>query len=107
ESDIELYQKHLSQAPVPPSRRTANPISAEMQETLLRCLEKEPNMRPHSVQELRELLLTSPAACQWRMEDRMTWWGRFHAGQPGGPPQPEESEGRSDKPTVRIHFAEG
>jgi serine/threonine protein kinase len=107
DSDAELYQKHLNEQPVPPSRRTVNPISAEMQETILRCLEKEPNMRPHSVQELRELLLTSPVASQWSPDDRSAWWARFHAGQTSEQPQSELNRARSGESTARIHFAEG
>jgi len=104
DSDGDLYEKHRAEMPVPPSRRTLNPISAEMEETILRCLEKEPNLRPQSVQELRELLLTSPAAADWKLEERTAWWVRFRAGveNGGGEAQPTTP---TEEPTVRISAA--
>ena len=70
---LDLYEKHLTESPIKPSQRTANPISAELEETILRCLEKEPNLRPQSVGELRALLLTSPRASDWGPEARAAW----------------------------------
>ena len=35
-------------APIPPTQRTTNPISPEMEQLLLRCLDKEMNLRPPS-----------------------------------------------------------
>jgi serine/threonine protein kinase len=87
-SDLELYQKHASEPPVPPSKRTPNLISAELEETILRCLEKEPNLRPHSVAELREMLSTCPQAQEWGIAARTAWWARFHA--QGASPAPKQ-----------------
>jgi serine/threonine protein kinase len=73
-SDYELYEKHLKARPVPPSQRTQLTVSPELEETLLRALEKEPNLRPQSVAEMRELLLTSPCADSWNLAARTAWW---------------------------------
>ena len=73
---LDLYEKHLTESRIKPSQRTANPISAELEETILRCLEKEPNLRPQSVGELRALLLTSPRASDWGLEARAAWWAK-------------------------------
>src|ERR1051326_9583120 len=77
ENVLDLYEKHLTASPIKPSQRTANPISAELEETILRCLEKEPNLRPQSVGELRALLLTSPHAADWTLEARQGWWTEY------------------------------
>ena len=44
-SIFDLYEKHLTESPISPRQRTSNPISPELEETTLRCLEKEPNLR--------------------------------------------------------------
>jgi eukaryotic-like serine/threonine-protein kinase len=105
DSDLELYPKHQTELPQPPSQRSANPISAEMEETILRCLEKEPNLRPQSVGELRGLLLTSPAANDWRPEDRAAWWARFRAGQLPSQPEVETQPPSASNSTVHIAWA--
>jgi hypothetical protein len=106
DSDLDLYQKHRTETPVPPRRRTLNPISAEMEETILRCLEKEPNLRPQSVQELRELLLTSPVANEWKAEERAAWWARFRTGLPHDNAEAQSSALESPQAgTVRIRLA--
>lgn len=99
-SDLELYHKHLSEQPAPPSRRTLNPISAELEETILRCLEKERNLRVPSVTELRALLLTSPAADAWTPEERAAWWGRYRLA--GSEPATEPPPASLPASTVRI-----
>jgi len=78
ESVFEIYEKHLTESPVPPSQRTANPVSAELEKTILRCLEREPDLRPQSAGELRALLLASPRASEWNLEARAAWWARYH-----------------------------
>ena len=76
ENVLDLYEKHLTASPIKPSQRSANPISCELEQTILRCLEKEPSLRPQSVGELRALLLTSPRASDWGLEARAAWWAK-------------------------------
>ena len=103
ESVFDLYQKHLTEAPIPPSKRAANPVSDELESTLLRCLAKEPDLRPQSVGELRASLLASPRASEWGPEARAAWWAAYQV-------TPSDVEpGRRDslplEPTVKIDFA--
>src|SRR6266567_906381 len=76
-ASFDLYQKHLTEAPIPPSKRAANPVSTELEATLLRCLAKEPDLRPQSVGELRASLLASPRAAEWGLEARAAWWAAY------------------------------
>ena len=78
ETIAEIHEKQLNAAPIPPSLRTANPISREMEKLLLRCLEKDPNRRPQSAGELKTLLLASPAAADWTPAAQVTWWDAYH-----------------------------
>jgi hypothetical protein len=104
-SDAELYQKHLNETPVAPGQRTINLISAELEETILRCLEKEPNLRPQSANELRQLLQTSPHAGQWSLEARAAWWTRYHA-RNGRVGERAAGEAKQNDARVKMNLAE-
>src|SRR5260370_26656615 len=103
ESVFALSQKHWTEAPIPPSQRAANPVSAELEATLLRCLAKEPDLRPQSVGELRASLLAGPRALEWGPEARAAWWAAYQVAPSDVKP------GRRDslplEPTVKIDFA--
>jgi serine/threonine protein kinase len=81
ETISEIHEKQLTAAPIPPGRRTTNPISAEMEHIILRCLEKDAAARPQSAVELKTLLLDNPAAGNWTPEMRLAWWDAY-ASQP-------------------------
>lgn len=50
ETDLEVITHHLSTAPEPPSK--LRPMSRQLEEVIMRCLEKEPDKRFQSVREL-------------------------------------------------------
>ena len=81
----EIHQKQLAEIPELPSRRTANPISAEMEQLLLRCLEKDPSRRPQSADELRAALLATPVAADWTLAARVAWWSDYQRQPVPGP----------------------
>ena len=105
ESVFELFEKHLTEPVVPPSRRTPNPISPELEEGLLRCLEKEPNLRPQSVLELRDLLLSSPRAGQWTLEARSAWWKEHATGVVPPTVKVDQAQLPPMEATVKIDFS--
>ena len=75
----DIHQRQLEGNPVPPSQRTANPISHELEEIILRCLAVDPNQRPQTADELRELLLATPHAADWKLANRLAWWESFQS----------------------------
>jgi len=77
ESVSEIHEKQLTSTPIPPSQRTTNPISRELERLLLCCLEKDMNLRPQSAAELRTLLLVLPGATDWTLEARAVWWEAY------------------------------
>jgi serine/threonine protein kinase len=104
ESIAEIHEKQLSAAPIPPSQRTPQPISQEMEQVLLRCLEKDMNSRPVSALELRTLLLAAPPAADWTPAARAAWWTAYDQ----QPPVPESEKAAADSqamPTVSIDLA--
>ena len=94
----EVQEKQLTAAPIPPGRRTTQPISRKMEELILCCLEKDMNARPHSADGLRARLATTPFAQAWTPELRAEWWQSFEstpvkeeAAKPGSTPLPSVS----------------
>jgi len=99
----QIHHKQLTASPVPPSQRTTNPISAEMEGLLLRCLEKDVAARPQSAAELRALLLAFHNAGDWPLENRVAWWSAYQ-------PRPANQNGAAiptstPMATVRIDLA--
>lgn len=77
---MELCQAHIDATPVPPSERLKKPVSPELEAALLACLEKSRAKRPATARDLAHLLLRSPTAQDWTMEDADAWWGRHERG---------------------------
>jgi eukaryotic-like serine/threonine-protein kinase len=89
ESVMEVYEKQLTETPIPFSqRKMIEPISLEMEGIILRCLNKDAQLRPQTVGELRALLLATPHAADWGTEQRAAWWSRYQPEAPAVPAQP-------------------
>jgi hypothetical protein len=88
--------------PVPPGTLTNNPISAELERVILRCLAREIGQRPQNARELRNLLLATPHAGEHTLEARAAWWNAYRnvieivA---------KKETATSSVPTVKIDFA--
>jgi serine/threonine protein kinase len=104
ENISEIHEKQLTTAPIPPHQRTANPISAEMEQLLLRCLEKDMNLRPQSAGELRKRLLALPAAADWTPESSASWWDAYE-NQPAPSSNGAVPETSTPMATVRIDLS--
>lgn len=100
ESVMEVYEKQLTQGATPPSRRTSNRISPELEQTILRCLEKDAQSRPQTVRDLQTSLRASPWAADWGPDQRATWWSlnQPQAPAPSAPPSPMPA-------TIRIELS--
>ena len=74
-SVFELVSKHLHDVPEPVTRRATQPIPAQLDALVQRCLEKAPDARPASAQELAEMLAAIPIATPWNERRAAEWWG--------------------------------
>lgn len=96
-SVLEVCSAHLQTPPVPPSLRSRFPVPPELDEIVLRCLEKSPSKRPSSARELAEALAACSATLPgWSQVDARQWWDshRRGAGQKRAP--------QSDAPTASF-----
>jgi len=66
--------QHVTDAPIPPSQRTENPVPTDLEEVVLRCLEKDPAKRPQSADELSMMLARCSDAQSWRRREAREWW---------------------------------
>jgi serine/threonine-protein kinase len=71
---LEICAQHLHSAPVPPSERVARPLPVDLEAVLLRCLEKQPNARPSSAEDLAAALAACTGAGDWTMPHARAWW---------------------------------
>ena len=96
----EIHEKQLNAVPIPPSQRTTQPISAEMELLLLGCLQKNRDARPSSATELRNHLLALSPAADWTEEARTSWWDAHEKQAP--PSEPTSASGLTPLPTVSV-----
>lgn len=73
EKAFQMIAKHLQTAPVPPSQRTDQPVSPELERLILKCLAKNASDRPQSAAQVVEALEWIPADA-WGEEQAAQWW---------------------------------
>lgn len=91
---VELCQQHIEAVPIPPSKRLGKPVSPELENALLACLEKLRMKRPPTARELAQMLLRADAAGKWSTEDADAWWSQ-HERRHGSSPAPLSSAANS------------
>ncbi len=76
ESDkaIQVLLAHVNSAPPPPSQFQGS-VPRDLEEVVLRCLEKDPELRFQTVEALRQALEDCTAARSWNRELAAAWWG--------------------------------
>jgi serine/threonine-protein kinase len=74
DSSIQIVARHVSSAPVAPSRHSAFDVSPALDELVLSCLRKKPAERPASARELCDRLGRCAVETGWTREDARRWW---------------------------------
>ena len=72
-SVYEVVAQHL-QAQPPSTREGSNPMPAELDAVIARCLSKSPEQRPATARELARLLRAVPLRDRWGDEEAEAWW---------------------------------
>jgi serine/threonine-protein kinase len=71
---MEMLASHMRDDPVPPSERCELDLPPEMDEVILRCLEKAPDVRIGTADELDDLLCELQRVYPWPVEEARAWW---------------------------------
>jgi serine/threonine-protein kinase len=73
-SAAKLLADHVHAAPQPPSERVERRIPDDLERLVLRCLEKKPDKRPQSAEELSEMLGACETDAVWTPGKATAWW---------------------------------
>jgi serine/threonine-protein kinase len=76
---IQMIARHLQDTPVPPSRRAPQPVPAQLDDLVLRCLAKHPGDRPESAGAVAAALASIQAG-EWTPDAADDWWARHPSG---------------------------
>jgi eukaryotic-like serine/threonine-protein kinase len=71
---VEVLSRHMLEPPQRPSLHLPSPLPADLEQLVLKCLEKEPSARPASAAALRDALLTCADASRYDRAAAMSWW---------------------------------
>jgi serine/threonine protein kinase len=74
---MEIFMKHVRNAPDPPSARLGRPVSAGLEGLILRCLAKMPQDRPPGTRALAEELGQLDVQGSWTQAEANAWWASF------------------------------
>jgi serine/threonine-protein kinase len=73
-SVVEVCSHHLLTAPTPPSARLGRAVPEDLEQLILRCLEKDPDARPSDAALLRDRLAECEDAGRWTDADARALW---------------------------------
>lgn len=73
-SALKMIIDHMNTPPIPPSLRAEQDIPEALERVILSCLEKDPDRRPQTAEELRAALDECDACDPWTAEHARSWW---------------------------------
>ncbi len=74
-SSVELLVDHVKTVPERPSTLCELPIPAELDDIVMKCLQKKPDDRFQCAGELKAALAQVPLTTRWDVEMAHEWWG--------------------------------
>jgi serine/threonine-protein kinase len=91
---LETMMMHVHRAPEPPSSRTAVPVSPGLEQIVMACLEKDPELRPRTADELAERLAAVRLPEEWTTARARAWWAAHGPAVSDRYPRPTKPDSR-------------
>jgi serine/threonine-protein kinase len=89
-SPMKLLMDHVQTEPCPPSRRADQHIPRDFDDLVMACLNKDPDRRPRTAEELSAMAGACKAANMWDQKAARAWWKtnlpEFTPGAPSAAP---------------------
>lgn len=76
DSIIEICMKHAQEQPETPSKRLGKPVAEDLEQIIMKCLEKDPAKRPQAAAELVQALSECESDGKWTIQDASDWWSQ-------------------------------
>lgn len=76
DTPMKMLLQHVQAAPIPPSQRTELPIPPELDELVLACLQKDPNLRPQNAEVLLNMAIGCKTGDCWNQDLAKGWWNK-------------------------------
>jgi serine/threonine-protein kinase len=99
DTSMKMLMHHLNTPAIPPSQRTELPIPRELDELVLACLHKDPNLRPQNAGELFQMAYNCRACEGWMQEQARAWW-ELHLPEFTGPLSVPDVHATAPQPVV-------
>ena len=99
---IKMLMQHVQATPVPPSQRTELPIPKEIDDLVLACLQKDPDLRPQHAQDLFRLAHTCHTCEGWTRDTSRLWWEK-HLPDLTGPLTVSEPSEEAARAAIALH----
>jgi eukaryotic-like serine/threonine-protein kinase len=99
DSPMKMLMQHMHARPIPPSQRSELPIPRELDQLVLACLEKDPNMRPQNAEELFRMAQGCHVCESWDQSSAKRWWEN-HLPDLTGPLTIEDAHADAGRRTV-------
>jgi tRNA A-37 threonylcarbamoyl transferase component Bud32 len=75
-----LLSRQANEEPPALSKRSGRPLSADLEQLIMRCLARRPEQRPPSAEALEQALAACVSAPAWTAAEAQTWWQANLAG---------------------------
>ncbi|MBN1612691.1 MAG: serine/threonine protein kinase [Polyangiaceae bacterium] len=103
---VEICAQHLHTIPVRPSERAGRPLPTDLEDVLLRCLEKDPARRFPDALALSESLEALQHANDWSEAEARQWWEqRATLSRPRAQPLQNMPTENASRRTVGVDLA--
>ncbi|QDT04331.1 Serine/threonine-protein kinase PknB [Rubripirellula lacrimiformis] len=97
DTSVDVCMKQLKEDPLRPSQRINRKLPDDLQNVLMSCLRKDPDQRPHSVDDLAAALRSCDDAGHWDDMDALRWWSLVLDDRPTREGRPD-TDGTHDSP---------